>query len=156
MGRVIALGPGGKPQAPERSDHFREVIEAVRAAGMLDQKILSPRCRDYEHADDVRRGLYRSARYYCSCGGRNCARRWKNIPAEDNPEGGCPDGGQRISCRADIVTITGENGKKHYAVQFQLHDKREAVRAVVAKYGTDTSKWPYFSKAKRAKGNDDG
>lgn len=152
MARVIALGPGGKSQAPERSDHFRDVIEAVRAAGMLDQLIVSPRCRDYEHADDVRRGLYRSARYYCSCGAANCTRRWKNTPGQGNSTGGCPDGGQRISCRADVVTIAGDDGKKHYAVQFQLHDKSEAVRAIIAKYGPDPSKWPYFSKAKRLEG----
>lgn len=155
MGRVIALGPGGKPQAPERADHFRDVIEAVRAAGMLDQKILSPHCRDYEHADEVRRGIFRSARYYCSCGAKHCSRTHKNVPSEDNPAGGCPSGGQRISCRADVVTVTDENGKKHYCVQFQLHDKREAIRAMVQKYGPDASAWPYQAKAKRSKEKSD-
>ena len=156
MGRVIALGPGGKPQAPERSDFYREVIDLIRDRGQLDQLLLSPAVRDYESADDVRRGLYRSARYYCSCGGKNCTRQHKNTPSEDNPEGGCPNGGQRISCRADVVTVTSAEGKKQYAVQFQLHDKAEAVRAVVQKYGPDPNNWPYFAKRKKMKGNDDG
>ena len=152
MGKVIAIGPGGKAQAPQRTDDFRGVIDAARGSGMLDEKILSPRCRDYEHADDIRRGLYRSAFYYCSCGRKNCVYRHKNIPSEDNPEGGCPEGGQRISCRAEVVTVTGEDGKKHYHVQFQLHDKREAMRAVVQKYGPDPDTWPYWAKRKRMKG----
>lgn len=155
MGKVIAVGPGGKAQAPERSDHFRPVIEHVRGAGLLDQLLLSPRCRDHEHADDVRRGLYRSARYYCSCGNWLCTRKHPNTPTKENPEGGCPDGGQRISCRASVVTVTvtADNGekRKHYHVQFRLHDKREAIRAVVKKYGSDPAKWPYFAKAKRSK-----
>jgi len=152
MGRVIAVGPGGKAQAPARTDDFRDVIEAVRAGGLLDELLLSPACRGHEHADQVRRGLYLSARYYCSCGGKHCNRRWPNIPAEDNPQGGCPDGGQRISCRADIVTVTGEDGRKLYHVQFRLHDKRESIRAFVQKYGPDPSRWPYQSRAKRTRG----
>ena len=155
MGKVIALGPGGSAQAPARSDEFRGVIEAVRASGLLDQLLLSPPCRDYEHADEVRRGLYRSAWYFCSCGRKNCVYRHRNTPSEGNPGGGCPRGGQRISCRADVVTVM-KNGRKHYAVQFRLHDKREAIRAMIAKYGPDPASWPYFSKAKRSKENGHG
>lgn len=160
MGRVIALGPGGKPQAPERADYFRGVIDVVRERGLLDEVLLSPRCRDYEHADEVRRGLYRSARYYCSCGAKHCTRRHANFPTEEAPEYGCPDGGQRISCRADVVTVTtiDENGepRKHYHVQFRLHDKAESIRAVVQRYGPDPSRWPYFAKRKQRKADDDG
>jgi hypothetical protein len=145
MGKVIALGPGGKPQAPERTDHFGGVIEQVRASGMLDELLLSPRCRSHEHADEIRRGLYRSARYYCSCGSSRCTRAHSNIE-------GCPDGGQRISCRADVVTVTGEDGRKYYHVQFRLHDKREAIRSMIEKYGPDPSKWPYQAKARRSDG----
>ncbi|HUY44220.1 MAG TPA: hypothetical protein VMV92_00625 [Streptosporangiaceae bacterium] len=149
MAKVIAIGPGGKAQAPERSDHFGGVIDAVRAAGMLDQLVLSPRCRSREHAEETKSGLYRSARYYCSCGGRHCARTHKNIPEGSKPAG-CPDGGQRISARADVVTVTGDDGVTHYHVQFRLYDKAEAVRAVVQKYGPDPEKWPYLAKRKRS------
>jgi hypothetical protein len=151
VGKVIAVGPGGKPQAPQRSDYFRGVIDYVRGAGLLDQLLLSPRCRGHEHADEVRRGLYLSARYYCSCGDWLCTRKHANVPGEANPGGGCPRGGQRISCRAEVVTVTGGDGRKRYHVQFRLHDKREAIRAIVAKYGPDTSKWPYLAKAKHLK-----
>lgn len=143
MGKVIAIGPGGKAQAPERSDDFAGVIEAVRGAGGLDQLWLSPRCRNRDHAAEVARGLYRSARYFCSCGGAYCTRKHPNT-------GGCPDGGQRISCRADVVTVTQEDGSKHWHIQYTLYDKREAARAVVDKYGPDPAKWPYQAKAKRS------
>jgi len=152
MGRVIAVGPGGKAQAPARTDGFRDVIETVRARGLLDELLLSPACRGHEHADQVRRGLNLSCRYYCSCGGKNCHRRWKNFSSEDNPQGGCPDGGQRISCQADVVTVTGGDGRKQYHVQFRMFDKRESTRYVVQKYGANPSKWPYQSRAKRTKG----
>lgn len=144
MPAVIAIGPDGRAHAPVRSDEFRPVIEAVRDGDMLDQLLLSPRCRNYEHADDVRKGIYRSARYYCSCGAPNCTRRHSNVK-------GCPDGGQRISCRAEVVTVTGEDGKKHYHVQFRLHDKAEAIRSMILKYGSDPAAWPYQAKRKRLK-----
>jgi hypothetical protein len=151
VGRVIAIGPGGKAQAPQRSDWYREVIDAVRDGGMLDQLLLSPACDGREHAEDVRRGLLLSARYYCSCGRKNCTYKHKNYPTEDSPEGGCPFGGQRISGRADVVTVTGEDGSKTWHVQFRLHDKKEAMRSVIQKYGPDPARWPYQSRAKRLK-----
>lgn len=150
MSRVIAVGPGGKAQAPERRDLYAPVIEVARNTQQLDKLLLSPACRNHEHADEVRRDLYRSARYYCSCGRVTCVRRYPNIPHEGNPAGGCPHGGQRISCSADVVTVTGEDGRRVYHVQFRLFDKAEAIRQVVAKYGPDPNKWPYFAKRKRA------
>lgn len=143
MGRVIALGPGGKAQAPERADYYRAVIDLARELGKLDTLLLSPRCRNHEHAEQVRRDLYRSARYYCSCGGVLCTRKHNNID-------GCPNGGQRISCRADVVTVTQPDKSKHYHVQYQLFDKAEAIRQVVARYGPDPNQWPYFAKRKKA------
>ena len=147
MGRVIAIGPGGKPQAPARDDRWRDFIGLVLQHQMMDKPLLSPPCRDSGHADDTRRALFRSARYYCSCGKLTCTRRWKNYPHEGNPQGGCPDGGQRVSCRAEVVK--DKDGKLR--VQVRLHDKKEAMRSVVAKYGPDPAKWPYQASAKRLK-----
>ena len=144
VSKVIAIGPGGRAQAPTRSDTCRAVIAAVHAGGMLDELLLSPPMRTYEDADGLRRGMYRSSRYFCSCGKWDCTRRHSNIE-------GCPDDGQRVSCRADVVTTADANGKTRYHVQFRLHDKQEAMRAVVARYGPDPSLWPYQSKAKRSK-----
>lgn len=152
MARVIALGPGGKAQAPERDDRFRPVIEAVASIGGLDELWLSPQCRNHDHAVEVKRGLYRSAYYYCSCGQPHCIRKWGNIPGQnkDNPKGGCPRGGQRISCQADVVTVTDDDGAKHYHVQYRLFDKAEAIRQVIATYGPDPNNWPYYGRRKKA------
>lgn len=150
MGRVIAVGPGGKPQAPERSDEYRPVVQAVLDTGLLGDLLLSPACQDFDHADEMRRGLYRSAKYYCSCGARNCVYRHKNYPAGDKPAG-CPHGGQRVSCRADIVTVTGEDGRKTYHVQFRMLDKATGMRYMVEKYGPDINAWPYSPRAKKRK-----
>jgi hypothetical protein len=154
---MIERGPDGRIGPPQRNDAFREVIDTARRLGMLDQLLLSPAARDYDHADEVRRGLQRSAWYYCSCGEPQCTRRHDNIA-------GCPDGGQRISVRgsedsrtgAEIVTTEGAGGRKNYHVQFQLHDKREAIRAMILKYGPDRSKWPYDPRQKQLKGKSNG
>lgn len=145
MARVIAVGPGGKAQAPARDDRCRPVIDFVLEHQLLDRKLLSPVCTTRARADDLRRGLYRSARYYCSCGRPHCTRRYRNVPPHD----GCPQGGQRISCKADIVLWTDpKDGRQKYRVQFTLYDKREAMREVVRKYGSDPNLWPYFSRRK--------
>lgn len=148
MGKVIAVGPGGKAQAPKRDDRCRPVIEAVIGAGLLDRLLLSPpRLRlTAAQAGELRLALYRSARYFCSCGAVYCTRRHKNIPADGKP-GGCPRGGQRISCQADVVKDTAGR----FRVQFRLMDKQEAMRAVVRLYGADPNKWPYFARRKRLK-----
>ncbi len=148
MGRVIALGPGGRAQAPERDDRCRGVIETVREAGMLDRKLLSPPVQSQARADELRLAIYRSARYYCSCGQVYCTRKWGNVPGqnEKNPAGGCPEGGQRISCQAEVVR--DEDGLLR--VQFALFDKRESIRQVIRDYGPDPNKWPYYAKRKKA------
>lgn len=149
MGRVIAIGPGGRAQAPARRDVCRSVIDFVLEHGLLDRKQLSPPCRTQRQAAELRLDLFRSARYFCSCGHAYCTRKYKNIP----PDNGCPRGGQRISCQADVVLWTDPaDGQRKYCVQFTLHDKREAIRAVVKKYGADPNKWPYFAKRKQLKG----
>jgi hypothetical protein len=56
-----------------------------------------------------------------------------------------------VSCSAEVVTVTDEEGARHYHVQYRLFDKAEAIRQVVAKYGPDPNKWPYFAKRKREK-----
>ena len=147
MGRVIAIGPGGRAQAPERSDRYRPVIDFVRDSGQLDELLLGPACRTRDDAEEMRRALLLSARYYCSCGRATCTRKHANYPVDDKP-GGCPHGGQRISGRAEVVTVTGDDGRKTYHVQFTLHDKREAIRALIDKYGPDRSKWPYDPRAR--------
>jgi hypothetical protein len=145
MARVIAIGPGGRAQAPTRDDRCRPVIDAVLAGGLLDQLRLSPPCGTLASALELRAALYRSARYYCSCGKIYCTRKYKNVP----PDNGCPNDGQRVSCQADVVNWTNpETGTEHLCVQFRFMDKREAMRAVVKKYGPDPNKWPYFSRQK--------
>lgn len=140
MARVIAVGTGGRAQAPVRDDRFRPVIEIVLGAGLLGRLLLSPPCKTMDAADDVRRGLYRSARYYCSCGEATCTRKHSNVS-------GCPRGGQRVSCQAKIVR---EHGGK-LRVQFTLWDKAEAIRAHVERNGTDPNEWPYFARRKTLK-----
>lgn len=155
MGKVIAAGPGGKAQAPVRDDRARPVIAAVVEAGMLGQLLISPPCVTRAKAEELRLALYRSARYWCSCGEIYCTRKHANYPTARNPQGGCPRGGQRISCDAGpgeetgIVTVTDpENGRRRWAVQFRLHDKKEAIRLVVQRYGPDPNQWPYFARRK--------
>lgn len=150
MARVIAIGPGGRAQAPVRDDRCRPVIEFVLANGWLDRVLLSPVCTSRPRADDLRLALYRSARYFCSCQAPYCTRKFKNVP----PDNGCPDGGQRISCQADVVLWTDPaDGIAKLRVQFRLMDKREAMRSVIQKYGPDPNKWPYFSRRKTMVGD---
>lgn len=149
MGKVIAVGPGGRAQAPARRDVCRPVMQACVDHGLLDRPLLSPVCPSLGRAEELRRDLNRSARYYCSCGRPYCTRRNRNYPPDD----GCPRGGQRISCQADVVLWEDPaDGKKKYRVQFRLFDKREAMRHVVAKYGPDPNLWPYFARRKQLKG----
>jgi hypothetical protein len=149
MGRVIAVGPGGRAQAPARDDRCRPVMEHVTGASLLDRLLLSPPCRTRAQAAEIRSALYRSARYYCSCGMIYCTRKYANVP----PDNGCPRGGQRVSCRqADVVLWTDPaDGQRKLCVQFIIVDKREAMRAVVQKYGPDPNNWPYFSRRKTLK-----
>lgn len=152
MGSVIAVGPGGRAQAPVRDDRCRPVIEAVRDLGLLDVLLISPPCKTLRQAEELSQAMYRSARYFCSCGGASCSRRHSNVPSEKNPAGGCPQGGQRISCRADVVTVTDPaTGRKQWAVQFTLFDKAESIREVVRKYGSDPNQWPYYARRKQLK-----
>jgi hypothetical protein len=139
MGRVIAVGPGGKAQAPERDDRYRPVLEQVVAMGLLGRWVLSPPCQSEEKANEVKNGLYRSGRYYCSCGARYCTRKHDNI-------GGCPDGGRRLSVQARPA----RDAEGMLRVEFRVMDKKESMRAVVQKYGPDPNNWPYFAKRKKA------
>lgn len=139
MARVIAVGPGGKAQAPARDDRYRPVLELVVAMGLTGKWVLSPACQSAAKADEVKNGLYRSGRYYCSCGQKTCTRKHGNIE-------GCPRGGQRLSVQA--VPVTDDEGRLR--VQFRVMDKQEAMRAVVAKYGPDPNKWPYFARRRRS------
>lgn len=149
MGRVIAIhqGPDGRhrPGPPNRDDRMLPVIDFVRQAGMLGQPFLVPVrfTENTDQAEDVRRSLYNAARYYCSCGSRNCHRKYGNLPVET---GGCPDGGQRISCQARLVRRDG-----HVRVEVTLFDKREAIRQIIATYGPDPENWPYLAKRKKIK-----
>jgi hypothetical protein len=148
MARVIAIGPGGKAQAPVRDDRYRPVLEQVVAMGLMNQWVLSPVCQSEEKAGEVKNGLYRSGRYYCSCDFIHCTRKYGNVPGQNkkNPAGGCPDGGQRLSVQAEIV----RDEERFIRVQFRVMDKKEAMRAVVQKYGPDPNKWPYYAKRKKS------
>lgn len=148
MGKVIALGPGGRAQAPARDDRCRPVIEFVLAHQLLDQDLLSPVCTSMARADELRRALNRSASYYCSCGQQFCTRKYKNYP----PDNGCPAGGQRVSCRADVVLWTDPADQiAKLRIEFRLRDKRDGIAAVMQRYGPDPNQWPYYSR-RRAKG----
>ena len=125
------------------------MIEAVIGRGLLDRKLLSPVCSSQARAAELRLALYRSARYFCSCGMPYCTRKYKNTP----PHNGCPHGGQRVSCQADVVLWTDPaDGIKKYRVQFRIFDKREAMRRMIERYGPDPNKWPYNPKSKQLKG----
>lgn len=148
MGKVIAIGPGGRAQAPARDDRCRPVIEAVLQLGLLDRKLISPPCRTLTAAEELKSAIYRSCRYYCSCGKIYCTRKHRNYP----PDSGCPDGGQRVGAQADAVKKTDPaSGKVTWHVQFTIFDKREAMRAVVQRYGPDPNKWPYFARRRELK-----
>ncbi len=149
MGRVIAVGEGGRPQAPVRDDRFGDVLGLVVARNLLGRPLLTPQCRDFDHADEIRRALYRSAKYYCSCGHSSCTRRYRNYPAGGQP-GGCPHGGQRISARADVV----KDADGRYYVQVTFRDKTAAMQAIVDKYGPDPDNWPYNPWARRIRKDD--
>ena len=153
MGRVIALGPGGKAQAPVRDDRCRPVIEVVLAGNLLDRLLISPAVKTRQAAAELERALYRSCRYFCSCDRPYCTRKWGNVPSPKNREGGCPKGGRRVSCQADVVRRTDpRSGKVSWHVQFTMFDKREAMREVVRKYGPDPNAWPYYARRKQLKG----
>jgi hypothetical protein len=152
VGRVIGIwrGPDGgvRTGPPQRDDRFIPVLDLIRRQGLLDRPLLTPRITTADQAEQIRRSIYLAARYYCSCGERLCTRRHPNVPTTENPAGGCPDGGQRLSVRADIVRHPGTG---HLHVQLRVFDKRESMREVVRKYGTDPSRWPYQARAKRLK-----
>lgn len=103
----------------------------------IDNPRLSPVCISMDQAEEVKKGIYSAGRYYCSCGGRNCARRSSD----------CPAGGLRISVRADIVR--GKDGALY--VEFRCYDKAEGRRYMIRRYGPDPSKWPYQAKARKLK-----
>lgn len=149
MGRVIAVGPGGQAQAPVRDDRARGVIEFVAGAGLIGQLLLSPPCDDQAAAAELRRALYRSARYWCSCGRRNCTRRHPNF-SQAGELLHCPRSGQRLGCRAEVVL----DAEKKYRVQFSLFDKHEALREVISRYGPDPNSWPYWSRRKKLREDD--
>jgi len=152
MGKLIAIyrGSDGRHRAgpPVRDDRFVPVIEWMRANGELGNPWLVPLkfTPDRDAAEDVKGSLYLAARYYCSCGFRNCTRKYPNIAGEKNPGGGCPEGGQRIGCHAHIV-----RHNNHVRVEFRFFDKRESMRQVVATYGPDPSAWPYNPWARKIK-----
>jgi hypothetical protein len=102
---------------------FSPVVEWVAANGAFGQPFLAPArfTENHDQARDVRRSLYDAARSFCSCGTRNCARQHLNCPSEANPAGGCPSGGQRVSCHATLVMHEGQ-----LRVQFRLFEKRKA------------------------------
>lgn len=153
MGRLIAIhqGPDGRhrPGPPVRDDRFTPVIEWVIRAGGLGNPWLVPikYTPDRDEAEAVSRSLYNAARYYCSCGYRNCVRKYINTPTEANPNGGCPEDGQRIGCQSKIVRHNG-----HVRVEFKFFDKRESRREVIAKYGADPANWPYNPWARKING----
>jgi hypothetical protein len=146
--RVIRIFDG-RAGAPVRDDRFIPVIELVRSWNALGQPFLVPRryTRTITEADEVRRLLYLSARYYCSCGDRHCNRKFPNVPHELNPGGGCPNGGQRISCRAEVVRDSAGRPR----TQFRFFEKRTGIRSVIERHGADPSLWPYQARARKAR-----
>lgn len=141
MGRVIRIF-GGQAGPPVRDDRFIPLIHLIRGWGELDQPFLVPMKYTPTKADatEMKRLLYLSARYYCSCGDRHCNRKNDNVT-------GCPNGGQRIGCKADIV----KDARGRWRTQFRFIDKQDSIRFVVSKYGSDPSLWPYQARAKKAR-----
>jgi hypothetical protein len=140
MGRVIGIWQGGAGP-PQRRDHFVPVVALVQKYGLFDRPVLTPVCATVAKAEAVQKDIYLACRYFCSCGQRLCTRK------HTNTAGGCPDGGQRVSVRADVVRDAA--GKVR--VQCTFFDNTEAMRQVVATYGPDPSKWPYQAKARKMK-----
>jgi hypothetical protein len=136
LARVIAIGPGGRAQAPARDTRYAGVVTMALELHGRGQPVLSPPCATWEQADDVRRGIYRSCKHYCACGHPMCTRKYPRF---------CPDGGQRLSAQASIV----RDDQDRLRVEFTLFDKAAARRAHVQRHGTDRSKWPYDPKARR-------
>lgn len=141
---MIGIWQGGAGP-PVRNDRFVPVVAVIARHGLFDRPFLTPRCKTRDQADDTRRGLYLACRYWCSCGERNCTRRYSNTA-------GCPDGGERISCRADVV----KDRKGRLAVQVTFYRKAEAMRQIIATYGPDPSQWPYQARARKLKGQSNG
>jgi hypothetical protein len=137
VSRVIGIWQGGAGP-PARDDRFVPVVALVQARGLFGRPLLTPRCRNLDQADDVRRGIYLAARYFCSCGEKYCTRKYGNV-------GGCPDDGQRVSVRADVV----RDDQGALRVQCTFFDKTEATREIIRKYGPDPALWPYQAKAKK-------
>lgn len=137
--RIIAIHQG-QAGPPTRNDRLLPVLRKIHEMGMLDQLVLVPirYTQNADEAEDVRKGLYAAARYYCSCGEKYCTRKYNNIV-------GCPKGGMRLSCQAHIV----KDSQRRLRVEVRIFDKKEAMREVVAKYGPDPSKWPYQAKARK-------
>jgi hypothetical protein len=141
--RILGVDEHGHVRNVVRDDRYDIVIETALAVMTQRQlpygsPLLSPVCPTFEVADDVRRGIYRSALYYCGCGVWGCHR--KDSVA-------CPQGGQRIGRRADIV----RDDDGHLRVQFKLFDKAAARAYMITTYGNDRSKWPYDPKQKKSR-----
>ena len=137
MGRVIGVWQGGAGP-PKRDDRFVPVIELVHRLGLYGRPYLTPPCRTWDQADDVRKGIYLGARYFCSCGEKYCTRKYRNTE-------GCPDQGERVSVRADVV----RDAERRLRVECTFYPKAEAMREIIRKYGPDPSLWPYQAKAKK-------
>lgn len=139
MPRVYAIDPEtGRMRPPVRDDRHRPVIQYTVESGLLGRWLLSPPHPNWAEAEDGRKGIYRSARYFCGCGDDFCTR---------NNSQDCPDGGQRVGARADVVK--DKDGKLR--VQFKLHDKAEARRYMIERYGPDPNLWPYNPRRKQLK-----
>lgn len=140
MSRVIRIYDG-QAGPPVRDDRFIPLIELIRSWNALGVNFLVPRryTPTRDQAEEMKRLLYLSARYYCSCGDRHCNRKNSNVD-------GCPNDGQRVGCKADVV----KDAAGHIRTQFRFIDKRESIRSVVERYGPDPSKWPYQARAKKA------
>lgn len=140
MARVIRLYDG-KAGPPKRDDRFIPLIELIRSWDALDQPFLVPKrwTPTKAEAAEMKRLLYLSARYFCSCGDRHCNRKHDNVE-------GCPNGGQRIGCKADVV----KDPAGHWRTQFKFVDKQQSIRSVIERYGPDPANWPYFARAKKA------
>jgi hypothetical protein len=130
----------GKAGPPKRDDRFIPLIELIRSWDALDQNFLVPKrwTPTKAEAAEMKRLLYLSARYYCSCGDRHCNRKHNNVD-------GCPNGGQRISCTAVVV----KDAAGHLRTQFMFRDKHDGIHSVIERYGDDPKDWPYLARAKK-------
>ena len=104
-----------------RFDHF---VAAALSQGFGRELVLRD-IETYERADEIRKGIYRCARH-------------RKVSAEAGPS--------RVVTGRDEMGI--HKSGKTYTLRFRIHDKRDARRRHLERYGADRASWPYDPRRK--------